>query len=53
MDNTGKEGSFKTLFIVMFLSLIIAYYWPTTSWIKDSVHSILDPTFGALFNQED
>jgi len=50
MDNTGKEGSFRTVFIVMFLSLIIAYYWPNTPWIKDSVHAVLDPTFGTLLN---
>jgi uncharacterized membrane protein (DUF106 family) len=50
MDNTGKEGSFKILFLVMFLSLIIAYYWPSSVWIKNSVHAILDPTLGALLN---
>lgn len=50
MDNKGKEGSGWTLVIIMFLSLVIAYYWPNTPWIKDSVHAILDPTFGFLLN---
>ena len=50
MDNKGKEGSFRTLFIIMGISLIIAYYWPTATWISGSVHAILDPTFGALLN---
>ncbi len=48
MENKGKEGSFKIIFIIMLLSLIIAYYWPTATWISGSVHAILDPTFGRL-----
>ena len=50
MDNTGKEGSPAILLIIMFLSLIIAFYWPSATWISEPVHAILDPTFGALLN---
>jgi len=49
MDNQGKEGSFMPLFIVMLISLIIAFFW-TTPFIKDNVHRILDPSAGFLIN---
>lgn len=48
MDNQGKEGSFRTLFFIMLVSLIIAYYWPKAPWLSGIVHSVLDPTFGNL-----
>ena len=48
MDNTGKEGSFKVFFLIMLLSLIIAFYWPKAPWISEPIHSVLDPTLGRL-----
>jgi len=48
MDNTGKEGSFKVIFFVMILSLIIAFFWQSASWIKNPIHAVLDPTLGRL-----
>jgi len=50
MDNQGKEGSFKPLIIILFISLGIASLWNTFPIIKDSVHKILDPSAGALLN---
>lgn len=45
-----KEGSFKGIFIVMAIAMAIAFLWDQLSFIKDSVHLILDPTAGALLN---
>ena len=50
MDDKGKEGSFKPIFIVMLASLIIAFFWDKISIIKDTAHAILDPSAGALLN---
>ena len=46
----NKEGSFKGIFIVMIISLMIAFFWDNSSFIKNSAHSILDPTVGVLLN---
>jgi uncharacterized membrane protein (DUF106 family) len=46
----GKEGSFKIIFLIMLLSLVIAFYWPRATWISGSIHAILDPTLGFLLN---
>ena len=50
MNKEGKEGSFKGIFIAMFLALIIAFFWDKISWIKNTVDLILNPTAGALLN---
>lgn len=50
MDNQGKEGSFKWIFVIMIVSLIIASLWHSFTFIKNTAHSILDPTAGALLN---
>jgi uncharacterized membrane protein (DUF106 family) len=50
MDTQGKEGSYMPIFIVMLISIGIAFYWNKISWIKDTVHSILDPSAGVLLN---
>jgi uncharacterized membrane protein (DUF106 family) len=47
-NKTAKEGSFTPLILVMFASLVIAFYWDKISIIKDSIHFIFDPTAGAL-----
>lgn len=55
MDNTNKsakEGSMKTFFIVMLVSLAIAGLWDAIPAIKNFVHSILNPSAGLLLNWE-
>ena len=46
----GKEGSWTPMIVVMGLSLVIAFAWDKVSWISGSVHSVLDPSAGALLN---
>lgn len=50
MDTQGKEGSFKGIFIVMIISLLIAFFWDSFSFIKNSAHALLNPTAGAILN---
>jgi len=50
MDTEGKQGSFKGIFIVMIISLLIAFLWNSVSFIKDGAHAILNPTAGVLLN---
>lgn len=45
-----KEGSFKVIFIVMAVSLLIAFLWDSMPVIGQVVHSILDPTVGWFLN---
>ncbi|MFH1311231.1 MAG: EMC3/TMCO1 family protein [Nanoarchaeota archaeon] len=46
----NKEGSFKGIFIVMIISLLIAFLWNNSSFIKNTAHSVLDPSVGLLLN---
>lgn len=46
----NKEGSFKPMILVMIFSLVVASLWDKVPAIKDSIHSALDPTAGALLN---
>ena len=48
IEKSGKEGSFKLLFLVMLVSLVIASFWNSFPLIKDSVNAVLNPTAGAL-----
>lgn len=50
LDKKGKEGSFMPIFFVMIISLVIAFSWEKIPIIQNSVHSVLDPTAGALLN---
>ncbi|MEX0919968.1 MAG: EMC3/TMCO1 family protein [Candidatus Pacearchaeota archaeon] len=43
-----KEGSFRGILIVMGIAMGIAFLWDRTSFIRETAHSILDPTAGAL-----
>ncbi len=47
-----KGGSFMPLLLVMVLVLVIPICWDKIDWIKNSVHSVLDPTAGALLKWE-
>lgn len=42
--------SINKLFIVMGVSLLIAFYWDTFTIVKDTVHTVLDPTMGAVLD---
>ena len=46
----NKQGSFLPIILIMIVSLVIAGYWDKIPFIKDSVHSALDPSVGALLN---
>ena len=46
----NKEGSFRGIFIVMIISLLIAFFWDSSPFIKNTVHAILNPTAGTLLN---
>jgi uncharacterized membrane protein (DUF106 family) len=46
----NKEGNFRVIGIVMFITMIIAFLWDQLTWIKGSVHAILNPTAGALLD---
>jgi len=45
-----KRGSFKWIFIVISISFLIAIFWESFPAIKDSVHLVLNPTAGWLFD---
>lgn len=49
-NKKAKEGSFMPLIIVMFASMIIAFYWDKLPWISNSIHAIFDPSAGMLLN---
>jgi len=46
----NKEGSFKPIIIAMGISLFIAFTWGKVPAITNTVHSIFDPTAGALLD---
>jgi len=45
-----KGGSFRPIFIVMSVSLLIAFFWDSFPPIKNAAHFVLDPTAGFLLN---
>ena len=50
MDTEGKQGGFKGIFIVMIISLLIAFFWDSLSFMRDGAHAVLNPTAGMLLN---
>lgn len=46
----AKEGSFRVIAIFMVITMLIAFNWDKWTWIKDSIHTVLDPTIGAVLN---
>jgi len=50
INKEGKEGSLKLIFIVMFVSILIASFWNRAPFIKNSVSIILNPTAGTILN---
>lgn len=45
-----KEGSFFPIILVFIFSTLMYIYWNKIPFIKDSVHTVLDPTAGWLLN---
>ncbi|MFA5953767.1 MAG: EMC3/TMCO1 family protein [Candidatus Pacearchaeota archaeon] len=50
MENKSGRKSMTIIIIVMFASLIIASLWDKWAWIKNSIHTVLDPTAGFLLD---
>ena len=50
MEEKNKKGSFLPIILVMIASLLIAAFWDSAPFIKDAVHSVLDPTAGKLLS---
>lgn len=50
LNNKGKEGSYTLLFVMMFVSMLIAAFWNSFPMIKNSAHAILNPSAGLLLN---
>ena len=48
--NEKGEGSFMPLIIIMGVSLLIAAMWDKWAGVSGAVHTILDPSAGALLN---
>ena len=46
----NKEGSFAPIAIVLVISMLIALMWNQVEFLRNIIHSILDPTAGALIN---
>ncbi len=46
----NKEGSFKPIAVAFVISMLIALLWNSLTFLKNSIHAILDPTAGALLN---
>jgi len=46
----NKEGSFRLIVIVMIASIFIAFNWDKWAWLKDGVHSVFNPSLGALLD---
>lgn len=46
----NKEGSFKPVIIVLGISMIIALFWDSLTFISSPIHAILNPSAGALLS---
>jgi uncharacterized membrane protein (DUF106 family) len=46
----NKEGSFGPIFFALAVSLLIAMFWNSISFIKNIVHTVFDPSLGSLLN---
>ena len=48
--SNNKEGNFRVVAIFMLVSMVIAFNWDKWSWMKDAIHSVFNPTLGALLS---
>jgi len=46
----SKQGSFRLIMIIMFVSMIIALGWDKFVFLKEAAHYVLNPTVGALLD---
>ena len=44
----NREGSFRVIMVVMFLTFLLAINWDKWVGVKNAVHAVLDPTIGSL-----
>jgi uncharacterized membrane protein (DUF106 family) len=44
----NKKGSFWPIILMMFASYLLFAFWDKVTFLKNGVHSALDPSFGAL-----
>lgn len=49
-DSKKKEGSFMPMYIAMFISLTIAFFWQHFPLIKNTAHAFLNPTIGVVLS---
>lgn len=45
-----KQASMKLIFAAMALSMLIAIFWNNLTFLKEIIHSLLNPTAGALLS---
>ena len=50
MDKRGEQHGMWGIFIVMIISLTVAFSWQKFPVIKNIAHAVLNPTAGALLN---
>lgn len=48
MESSKKQGSFRSIFFVMLLSMMIAVFWERLDFVRDIVNSVLNPSAGWL-----
>jgi uncharacterized membrane protein (DUF106 family) len=46
----NKQGSFFPIIFVTIVSLAMAIFWDRIPFIKNAIHTVLDPSAGALLN---
>ena len=46
----NKQGSFWPIILITILSLVMAIYWDKIPFVKNAVHTVLNPSAGALLN---
>ena len=46
----NKQGSFFPIIFITIVSLAMAIFWDKVPFMKNAIHSVLDPSAGALLN---
>ena len=46
----NREGSFRIIVVFFFITMLIALKWDKWDWLRDGIHSALDPSLGSLLN---
>ncbi len=50
VEKKKKEGSFVPIIFITIISFGMAIFWDKIPFMKDAVHTVLDPSAGALLN---